>query len=246
MALAEARDRGGFLVWWGCASGMVHTNHVNAMNIRCNVKIVNMASEGAARRDQYHHGALREALIEGARRLLIDNGVVDFSLSELARRVGVSPAATYRHFANRDALLSAVAERGYEELLQALEEVSRSVEDSRNLIHHLGLCYMTFAIDHPEMFALMFSDRYHIGAGSVRDAAFQPLLDGVAEAQRTGVLPAGIPVPVVARTMWAVVHGMTVLHLNGGLNASGIDDTPRQLSATAWAVITGGVMSPDQ
>jgi hypothetical protein len=46
--------------------------------------------------------------------------------------------------------------------------------------------------------------------------------------------------------MWAVVHGMTVLHLNGGLNASGIDDTPRQLSATAWAVITGGVMSPDQ
>jgi AcrR family transcriptional regulator len=203
-----------------------------------------MDREGA-RRDQYHHGALREALIEEARRLLAENGVDDFSLSELARRVGVSPPAVYRHFANRNDLLSAVAERGYEELTEAMDEVYRSAKDSRDLTHHLGLCYMTFAIGHPEMFVLMFSGRYRGQAGPARDAAFQPLLDSVEKAQRDGVLPAGIPTPVVARTLWGLVHGMTVLHLNGGFDVSGIDDAPERLSATAWAVMTGSPLPPD-
>lgn len=216
---------------------------MNGVNICPDVTVVNMASTGP-RRDHYHHGALREALIGGARTLLAEKGVEAFSLSELARRIGVSPAAPYRHFDNRDALLGAVAEVGYRRLLEVLQETARSSQDPRDLVQRLGSGYVRFATDNPELFSVMFNGRYRSEAGEARQLAFQSLVDGVRQAQDAGVLPAELPTREVARAMWATAHGLTVLHLNGGLDAVDLDDTPDRLTVTAWISMTG-VTPPD-
>ncbi len=71
------------------------------------------------RRDSYHHGNLREALLEAALRLITERGLAGFAFAELARAAGVSPAAPYRHFRDRNALLAELARRGFEQLQAA-------------------------------------------------------------------------------------------------------------------------------
>ena len=78
--------------------------------------------ERRGHRRGYHHGNLREALIEAALDLIADKGPAGFTFAEAARAAGVSPAAPYRHFADRDALMADVARRGFERLEQALSK----------------------------------------------------------------------------------------------------------------------------
>ncbi|SEN78632.1 TetR/AcrR family transcriptional regulator [Actinacidiphila rubida] len=193
----------------------------------------------SAGRGRYHHGALKESLIEGACRLLADKGVTGFSLHELARRVGVSVAAPYRHFENRDALLGAVATRGYEQLLRILGESMNETADPVDQLRCFGVCYIQFAIDNPELFGIMFNDRYRSETEAAQRASFAPMIDFVGQAQRVGVLTPGVPAPEIARFLWASAHGLTVLHLNGGFKALGIDDTPRALIDSAWSAFLG-------
>ncbi|MEU6494459.1 TetR/AcrR family transcriptional regulator [Streptomyces sp. NPDC046984] len=199
---------------------------------------------GDTRRDRYHHGALKESLIAGARQLLAEKGPDNFSLSELARRVGVSAAAPYRHFENREALLGAVAVWGYEQLLQRLGGSLKPGASPVEQLQLFGVCYLRFATDHPELFEIMFSGRYSDHAGAAQRASFEPMIDYVEQAQRAGTLPAGIPSYEVARFLWAAAHGLTVLHLNEGFQSLGIDDTPEGLTASAWEVLLGEVGPP--
>jgi AcrR family transcriptional regulator len=189
----------------------------------------------SAGRGRYHHGALKESLIEEAQKLLAEKGAAAFSLHELARRVGVSVAAPYRHFENRDALLGAVAARGYDQLLGILGESLQETADPIEQLRLFGVCYMRFAIDHPELFAIMFNDRYRGETEAAQRASFEPMTEFVEQAQRAGALPPGLPAPEIARFLWATAHGLTVLHLNGGFQALGIDNTPQALIDSAWS-----------
>ncbi|UZN03666.1 TetR/AcrR family transcriptional regulator [Cellulomonas sp. S1-8] len=187
-------------------------------------------------RTTYHHGALREALLDGAREMLADRGLDGFSLSALARRLGVSTAAPYRHFADRDALLDALCVEGYGLFGAALERGARTATDPRELLHALGVAYLTFAREHPAVFAIMFTERGDevIEAGA---PTFVPLVRAVVAAQDAGALPAGTDPRVLSRSIWAMLHGLAVLSRQRGFAKLGLDDDDATLVADAFALL---------
>jgi AcrR family transcriptional regulator len=118
----------------------------------------------------YHHGALRQALIEEGRRLLLEQGVEAVTFRELARRVGVSHAAPGQHFAGRDGLLAAIAAEGFDELADGLRGAARERDLHRRLsVYAHG--HVRFAMENGPLMALMFSARTGDAGATVREAA---------------------------------------------------------------------------
>lgn len=188
-----------------------------------------------ATRGTYHHGALREALLDGARELLVERGAEGFSLNELARRVGVSSAAPYRHFADREALLSELRDEGYDRFGAAQRAAGEEAEDPVERIIALGVAYLRFAEENHAVFGMMFR---HWSWAESRADTFQPLVEAVTEAQRAGLLTSDQSVGVVARTIWSAIHGLTTLRLNGALAKLGLDAEVEELVRETFAVLT--------
>lgn len=187
-----------------------------------------------SRRTSYHHGALRDALLDGARTMLAERGPEGFSLSALARRVGVSTAAPYRHFADRDAIFDELADEGYRIFGRGLRDAVEQSSGSADAIRRIGVAYLTFAAEHPATFQIMFQDRG--GRPAVEGPpTFATLVDTVARAQRDGALPADQPPHVLSRTVWATLHGLAVLDARGGLTKLGLGDTRERLVDDAFA-----------
>jgi AcrR family transcriptional regulator len=189
---------------------------------------------GKAARRTYHHGDLRQALLDGARDLLTERGADGFSLNELARRVGVSSAAPYRHFADRETLLSALRDEGYDQFGAAQLAAAEQACDPADRIIRLVSAYLRFAEDNSAVFGMMF--RYWSWT-EVRADTFAPLIDAVTEAQRSGALPAGQSATDLARTVWSTIHGLTTLRLSGGLAKLGLDAPTDQLINDTFSVI---------
>ncbi len=181
----------------------------------------------------YHHGDLRAACLRAARELLEETDA-SLSLRAVARRAGVSPTAPFRHFADREALLSAVAAEGYRELAAALVAAHPSPTKPEDLAD-IGVAYVRFALDHPALFRVMFAepcdptDPERVAATA---AINEYLLSIVA-----GTL--ALPTPeAMAMTLWALVHGLAFLHLHGKLHVSApaaVEETVR----TAMAATLG-------
>src|SRR5689334_8708216 len=117
----------------------------------------------APNRASYHHGDLRNALLQTALRLVAERGPEGFSLREAAREVGVSPSAAYRHFADKEALLYALALDGHARLANAMERALGRVAGERGTAAHaaaalnaIGEAYVEFAVRHPSHFRVMF------------------------------------------------------------------------------------------
>jgi len=170
----------------------------------------------------YHHGALRDALVQATESLLDEQGAEAFSLREVARRAGVSPAAPAHHFGDAAGLLTAVAEGGFAELTQALRAAdARGGPDARAALRGQGVAYVHFAMAHPGRFRLMFRQgklRDEPGLHAQADEAFAVLLGGVCRA--VGVAdPAQLqPAHWQALTgLWALVHGYAHLAIAGKL-----------------------------
>ena len=105
----------------------------------------------------YHHGNLRAELLDTAVEQLRTSSVEDLSLRALAREIGVSQTAPYRHFADKNELLAAMATRGYRELVRALHDAGETASDSpRQELYAFAHAYVTYASNHPQMFKLMF------------------------------------------------------------------------------------------
>jgi AcrR family transcriptional regulator len=165
-------------------------------------------------RATYHHGDLRVALMSATRALLDEGGVAAVSLREAARRAGVSPAACYRHFKDKDALLTALAVQGFEEFARALEQAFRSEKKS---FAEMGIAYVAFAVQRPGLFRLMFGP-------AVADRSRSPeLLKAIQAATQLfeGGLrthtPNGSADPVAGLRAWAMVHGLATLAIDGML-----------------------------
>ncbi len=180
--------------------------------------VVNVAD-----RPSYHHGALRAALLQDGRTLLEEVGPADFSLSELARRAGVSPSAVYRHFADKEALLDGIADEGYRVFHQALLQAQRQASDERDGLLRMVRAYLGFAREQPGLFSVMFRARPGRAESEAGPPAFATLVEQVAVAQRAGLLAAGQPAVLLARSVWALVHGAAVLAGAGGLSKLGLD-----------------------
>ena len=166
----------------------------------------------------YHHGNLREELLDRAETTLAERGLGALSLRELARDVGVSHAAPRRHFADRQELLDALALRGFEHLGVALRDARAADGPFAERFAAVASAYVTFATDHAALLELMFAGKHRAGADAVvaaADRAFAELFSLVAEGQERGEIEAG-DIDHVAVPLFAGLHGLAAL-LNGGM-----------------------------
>lgn len=175
-------------------------------------------------RKSYHHGNLREALVEAALKLVEEKGPLGFTMAEAARLAGVSPAAPYRHFRGREELIEEVARQGFEIFADRLERV---IDDARlsplAAFSAAGQAYLDFARAHPGHYVAMFESSLGVaGDPGLARAADRAMSVLVRAAERlTDHLPAGRrpPARMVANHIWALSHGVVELFARGGARA---------------------------
>jgi AcrR family transcriptional regulator len=199
-----------------------------AVNIRItpDVNIVNMASRKsgkAAPRTAYHHGDLRNALVDAAERLIESGAGGRLTLRDAAQAAGVSVAAPYRHFADREALLAAVLAKGFRELARRTGEAHRAAEDPMDGLVAVGLAYVAFAADRPAIYRLMFGPECdkaaHPDLMAAGHEAFGVLVEAVQRTRAAGLIGQA-DVGAVALAGWSLSHGLASLHADGILAAT--------------------------
>jgi len=186
---------------------------------------------------RYHHGALRRALLDAALQLATERGPGGFTLREVARQAGVSHAAPYAHFADKAALIEALAVEQFTALHDALQEARTGAQGTPlEKLRATGVAYVRFAIEHVAAFRFMYwpdvrrpartgpsqdlrgeaALRFWKREGKVEEvanAAYQVLVDAIVECQQVGLIAPGDPAPF-ALTAWCTVHGLAALLLN--------------------------------
>ena len=177
--------------------------------------MITMSTSGAAKRG-YHHGDLRTAAIEAGLRLLDDRAADDVGLRELARSIGVSATALYRHFPDKEAFRQALAAEGLVRLAKAQADAQTSAGPGIAGFNATGRAYVRFALANPGLFRLMFSSLPTLDAlGSLehkQDEAMQLLQRNAAELVREDVGPEAAR--LFALRAWSLVHGLAVLLLD--------------------------------
>ncbi len=175
---------------------------------------------GGHERRGYHHGNLREALIEAALALISELGPSGFTVAEAARRAGVSPAAPYRHFRDAEALLAEIALRGFDRFTAALAQAwNGGKPDPLRAFENVGRAYLAFAREEPAFYAAMFETRINFDVYPplhvASDRAFAILRE--AAERLTATLPPTRrpPALMIALHVWALSHGVASLFGRG-------------------------------
>jgi AcrR family transcriptional regulator len=172
----------------------------------------------------YHHGNLRRALLDEALATIRAEGVDGLTLRQIGARVGVSRTALYRHFADKRALLTAVASEGFrtlrEQLVTAWEEGGRGSA----AFQAMGVTYIHFAVANPSHYRVMFGGfvdpQNETELATEAEGAFQALVDALTALQRNDVV-LGDDAVLMARFVWSVVHGVAMLGIDGQLREPG-------------------------
>jgi AcrR family transcriptional regulator len=171
---------------------------------------------------RYHHGNLRRALLDEALATIASEGVVGLTLREIGSRLGVSRTALYRHFADKRALLEAVATEGFrsfrEQLVAAWEDGGRGPAG----FDAMGVAYVRFAVASPAHYRVMFGgfvdhETRLPELDTEAAGALQVLVDALIALQRDGLVRDDDPV-TMAMFVWAVVHGVAMLAIDGQLH----------------------------
>ncbi len=176
------------------------------------------------KRGRYHHGDLRRALLDAALEVLAREGASALTLREVARRAGVTHAAPYRHFTDKQALLAAVAEEGFRMLASEMASgaAAHPADPGRGL-QAIGTAYVRFATTQRAHFQVMFGNHVdwtckHPKLEETADHAFGILISQVQACQAAGLVRAGDPL-VAALCAWSMVHGLSELIANGQFSA---------------------------
>jgi len=195
-------------------------------------------SGGGASRG-YHHGDLRAALVTAARAILEEGGLDGLSLRAVARRAGVSQAAPYHHFADKTALMAAVAAQGFEELAAAMRGRMAAESDPQERLDATGVGYVLFAVGNPALFQLMFQGGKDLfqtdpALAAAGEKAYAVLEEAVAA--RDAAAGSDDPPGIAQTAAWSMVHGLSKLILEVGLDpraqgASGVEDLTRRVLA---------------
>ncbi|MFB9150523.1 TetR/AcrR family transcriptional regulator [Roseovarius ramblicola] len=185
----------------------------------------------------YHHGNLREALIEATLTLIVARGPQGFTLSGAARQAGVTPAAIYRHFAGRDDLVAEAARQGYELFAAMLSEVDALPGAPR--VRAMAQAYLAFAERHPGHYVAMFESGIDLArrpalseaAGRARD-----VLHGACDGMNADAAE-------VTAHVWSLSHGVVELYLR---NSAGLSHPPeaRAMLSRALDTYLSGLVSP--
>jgi AcrR family transcriptional regulator len=191
----------------------------------------------------YHHGNLRTALLEQAERTVRERGAQDLSLRELARDIGVSHGAPRRHFADRQALLNALAETGFERLGAELRAAADGAgEEFTARLRAIAAAYVRFATDDAALLELMFAGKHREPAGPLEaaaDQAFSVVLELILQGQAEGALEPGDP-ERVGLVLFATIQGIVAL-ITAGMVPSGRED---DLLPDAIAMFLRGSRAP--
>jgi AcrR family transcriptional regulator len=191
-------------------------------------------STSKAPKATYHHGDLRAALVRAAIELLEESGETELSLRAVARRAGVSPAAPYRHYADREALVSAVAAVGYGELAERLAAAHPSPSTPDELAS-VAVAYVLFALERPTLFRIMF------GEPCDRDSDERVAATAAVALYVHGIVERTFPradAEALATAIWALVHGLAFLHLDGKLDAPSPAVVADRITAAVQALLT--------
>jgi len=189
---------------------------------------------GPGSRRGYHHGNLREALIKAALELIAQKGPAGFTFAEAARAAGVSPAAPYRHYRDRDGLMADIALKGFETFTSRLSAAwNGGKPDAQTAFERLGRGYLAFARGEPALFSAMFESGLSFDSfPEVRDAgerAFNVLRDACAALIETMPEEKRPPVMMMALHVWAQAHGIASLFARGDAARRPIPMSPEDL-----------------
>lgn len=179
-------------------------------------------------RKSYHHGDLKNALIQAGIQILAKEGVAGLSLRKVAGRAGVSHAAPYAHFTDKQALIAAISTEGYRMIHERIEAAVAEFEGdpSRQLLE-AAWAYVDFALTDPAHFKITFSgviekEKEHPAFVEMSQKSFGAVIRIVEACQAQGVLEAG-PSDLVAVSVWSLVHGLASLVLEGQVPHSLLD-----------------------
>jgi AcrR family transcriptional regulator len=198
----------------------------------------------------YHHGNLKEALVRAALELIAEKGPAGFTFADAARWAGVSPAAPYRHYRDRDALMADVAQRGFEAFATAL---AKAWDDGRPDVlggfDRLGKAYLDFAKREPAYYSAMFEAGVPLDSDSaLREAGERAfaVLRGAAE-RLVAEMPAKgrPPALMVALHIWSLTHGIASLFGRGDAARRSLPMAPEELLEAGFLVYLRGLgLSP--
>jgi AcrR family transcriptional regulator len=175
--------------------------------------------------ERYHHGNLRRALLDEALRTIQAKGVNHLTLRTVGARLGVSRSALYRHFADKQALLAAVGSEGFRMLRQAIADAWEHNGRGRAGFEAMARAYVQFAVTHSSHYRVIFGGFIESSTKDedfIREAraAFQVLVDALVDQQTAGLIRRDDPV-LMAHFVWAVVHGIAMLVIDGQLREAG-------------------------
>jgi AcrR family transcriptional regulator len=195
------------------------------------------------KRRPYHHGNLKQVLLDASLELIRKSGPGGFTLREVARMAGVSHNAPYRHFRNKVELLAALAAEGFDRLTAAMEKSAESATGALDRFRLTGRGYVDFALRHPQHFAIMFEfpwpyELYPV-TKQAGERAFGTLVQHVESCQAEHALPPGDAKPY-ALLAWSMVHGVAKLAISGRLPMAGnkdvLDFTDAATGALTWGL----------
>jgi AcrR family transcriptional regulator len=180
----------------------------------------------------YHHGSLKDALLDAARGLLAERGPAGFSLAEAAKQVGVTAAAPYRHFADRNALVGELARRGFEQFGARLQTAwNDGAPDPHAALARMGDAYLAFSRQEPGLYAAMFGDAKALNAPVASAPAAHAIeilrLAARQALRRRGALEGAAQ--DLALEIWAYSHGVAMLALAGHLGQQPSGSEPELL-----------------
>lgn len=194
----------------------------------------------------YHHGDLPQQAHQLALEILREHGDAAISLRALAKQIGVSAPALYRHFIDRESLLAELAVTGFEALRERLLVVDQ--RKPRQALIDIGLVYVSFAQEEPNLYRLMFGGRVlpkgvHPRLDAAGKGAFQVLEDTIARAQQAGYVKP-IPLELMTAAAWSLVHGLSQLTIDGHLPSAKAE--PHLAEAVVTLLLDGSIAEDEQ
>jgi AcrR family transcriptional regulator len=203
---------------------------------------------GPSEHKDYHHGDLRNSLLAGAETLLRQRGAAAISLREVAKLAGVSHAAPYRHFRDKEELLQALATVGFKRLAQALRDSgAKYAHDPAAALLHGGETYVELAVQHPQMTQLMFGgvlskENRSLELAECGESAFEALLELVDLGLARGIYRNGDRMDT-ALAAWSMMHGLSMLIIDGQLrDSAATQDQIRDLARGVGNALMHGLL----
>ena len=176
----------------------------------------------------YHHGNLKNALIQAGIEILAEEGVTGLSLRRVAKRAGVSHTAPYSHFADKQALVAAISTEGYRKLFEqlTLAELEFGSDPLKKLVE-VAWCYVQFAVNDPAHFKITFSgviekEKDYPAFVDISQQSFAFIVEMVTECQSASILRAG-PSDLIAVHLWGAIHGFATLLIEDQLSSAVIE-----------------------